>query len=141
MPRIPDEFHAVIEAAVEKAQQLEEIPVPHMKADLCVVNFYEKGGRLGLHQDKDETQDSLTKGVPVVSFSIGDDAEFLFHDTKRADQAQKITLKSGDVLIMGGESRMLYHGVKKIKLNSAPTSLINATHLRPGRLNLTFRKY
>ena len=141
VPAIPEEFRPLVKDAIRIAQQQEEEPIPDMEADICIVNFYEQGGRLGLHQDKDESPESLTRGIPVVSWSIGDDAEFLFGDRKRMDLANKIVLKSGDVLIMGGGSRMLYHGIKRVRLNTAPLFVINATHMRIGRLNLTFRQY
>lgn len=140
-PSIPLEFHALVQAAVGAAQSLESDPVPSLTPDLCIVNFYESGGRLGLHQDKDESIETINEGRPVVSISIGDDAEFLFGDQKRMDKAQKLWLKSGDVLVFGGPSRLLYHGIRKIKLNSALSTVVNPTHLRPGRLNLTFRKF
>ena len=113
-PRILKEFYPIVKEAVRIAQQHEEDPIPDLEADLCIINFYKKGGRLGLHQDKDETPESLARAIPVVSWSIGDDAEFLYGDRKRMDLARKIVLKSGDVLIMGVKSRMLYHGVKRI---------------------------
>jgi len=79
--------------------------------------------------------------LPVVSFSIGDSAEFLFGDWSDIDQAEKVTLESGDILIFGGKSRHVFHGVTAIHQNTAPKALLEATNLRPGRLNLTFRQY
>lgn len=92
-------------------------------------------------QDRDESPESLEKGLPVVSFSIGDAAEFLYGDEKDVDKAENIVLESGDVLIFGGKSRRVFHGVTAIKPNTAPKALLEATNLRPGRLNLTFREY
>jgi alkylated DNA repair dioxygenase AlkB len=92
-------------------------------------------------QDKDETRASLDKGLPVVSFSIGETAEFLYGDVRDVDKASKIDLESGDVLIFGGESRLVFHGVSNVKPDTAPSWLTDETSLRPGRLNLTFRKY
>lgn len=96
-------------------------------------------GKLGLHQDKDESIDSLR--LPVVSFSLGETAEFLYGDARDDDKASKVDLESGDVLIFGGPSRLIYHGVSKIKPKTAPTWVTDEANLRPGRLNLTFRKY
>ena len=140
-PKIPEIFRTIVKEAVDTAQQLEANPIPDVNTDVCIVNFYEKGGRLGLHQDRDETTESITRGIPVISFSIGDDAEFLYGEQKRMDLASKLILRSGDVLIFGGESRLVYHGIKSVKLNTAPPPLVNATHIRPGRLNLTFREF
>lgn len=92
-------------------------------------------------QDRDESEESLKKGLPVVSFSIGDSAEFLYGDGRDEGMAQKVLLESGDVLIFGGKSRRVFHGVSRIYQKTAPKLLIDESNLRPGRLNLTFRKY
>lgn len=92
-------------------------------------------------QDRDESIESLKKGLPVVSFSIGDSAEFLYGDQRDANKAENLILDSGDVLIFGGESRHVFHGVASIIPNSAPRFLLEETRLLPGRLNLTFRQY
>ncbi|PIA59613.1 hypothetical protein AQUCO_00400478v1 [Aquilegia coerulea] len=115
--------------------------IPLMKPDICIVNFYGQSGKLGLHQDKDESPESLKNRLPVVSFSIGDSAEFLYGDDRDADKAEKVELKSGDVLVFGGESRLIFHGVPSIVKDSAPKFLADEADFRPGRLNLTFRKY
>ncbi|KAL3830245.1 hypothetical protein ACJIZ3_019047 [Penstemon smallii] len=149
-PNIPHEFaslvyrvlhdsHALIERD-SKTSNVEDI-LPRMSPDVCIVNFYATNGRLGLHQDRDESQESLWKGLPVVSFSIGDSAEFLYGDSRDVEKAENVILESGDVLIFGGESRLIFHGVTTIIPNTAPCSLIKTSKLKPGRLNLTFRKY
>lgn len=94
-----------------------------------------------IFQDRDESEESLRKGLPVVSFSIGDTAEFLYSEQRDADKADKVLLESGDILIFGGKSRHIFHGVEKILPSTAPKSLLTETSLRPGRLNLTFRQY
>lgn len=77
----------------------------------------------------------------MVSFSIGDTAKFLYGRTRDVDKANNVLLKSGDVLIFGGESRLIFHGVTGIIPNSAPIPLLEKTMLRPGRLSLTFRQF
>ncbi|XVF27111.1 hypothetical protein REPUB_Repub14bG0078500 [Reevesia pubescens] len=149
-PGIPREFHQLVEKAIKDSHSLiqqkartshvEDI-LPWMSPNICIVNFYSASGRLGLHQDRDEGQESLRKGLPVVSFSIGDSAEFLYGDHRDVDKAEKVELESGDVLIFGGNSRHIFHGVTAIKQNTAPAGLLEETNLRPGRLNLTFREY
>lgn len=114
--------------------------LPRMNPNVCLVNFYELYGRLGMHQDRDESQESLKNGVPVVSFSIGDSADFLYGSQRDVDMAQNVILESGDVLIFGGPARMIFHGVPHIHPHTAPSWLINKTNMRPGRLNLTFRQ-
>ncbi|XP_057976227.1 uncharacterized protein LOC131163625 [Malania oleifera] len=149
-PGIPTEFYQLVEDAIEDSHKLikkegkgrnaEDI-LPWMTPDICIVNFYARSGRLGLHQDKDESSDSLRKRLPVVSFSFGDTAEFLYGDERDTEKADKVLLESGDVLIFGGQSRHVFHGVSAIHANTAPKALLEETQLRPGRLNLTFREY
>ncbi|XP_058110547.1 uncharacterized protein LOC131253533 [Magnolia sinica] len=149
-PSIPDGFKTMVKRSLQdshdfikqdsKVSSVEDI-LPNMKPDLCIVNFYTDKGKLGLHQDRDESLDSLHKRLAVVSFSIGDSAEFLYGDDRFADKAEKVLLESGDVLIFGGESRHIFHGISSILPGTAPKLLVEETKLRPGRLNLTFRQY
>lgn len=149
-PGIPSHFSSVVAKALDDSHRLikkdmditnVDVMLPKMSPDLCIVNFYTTNGRLGLHQDRDESYDSLRKGLPVVSISIGDSAEFLFGSQRDVDKADDVLLESGDVLIFGGESRHIFHGVTHIVPRTAPPKLVEKTGLRPGRLNLTFRKY
>ncbi|KAJ8647721.1 hypothetical protein MRB53_000744 [Persea americana] len=149
-PVITETFHKLVERAIQDAHAFikkhsnvssVEAVLPNMTPDVCIVNFYTDTGKLGLHKDQDESPESLHRGLPVVSFSLGDSAEFLYGDVRDADKANKVTLDSGDVLIFGGKSRHIYHGVPSICSKTAPKLLVNETNLRPGRLNLTFRQY
>ncbi|KAJ6969104.1 DNA N(6)-methyladenine demethylase ALKBH1D [Populus alba] len=149
-PCIPRKFNQLVETAIQDAHGLlgkdctlsnVEDMLPAMSPDICIVNFYTTTGRLGLHQDRDESSESLDKGLPVVSFSVGDSAEFLYGDQRDVNKADKVVLESGDVLIFGGKSRHIFHGVTSVIPDSAPKALIEETRLRPGRLNLTFRQY
>lgn len=148
-PLIPDEFKKLVSEAIkashvmikEKGMKYPEKAIPLMEPDICIANFYANTGKLGLHQDKDESDESIKNGLPVVSFSIGDTAEFLYGDDRDVAKAKKIELKSGDVLIFGGKSRLVFHGVPCIIPKTAPKFLVDEVNLRPGRLNLTFRKY
>ncbi|WVZ70182.1 LOW QUALITY PROTEIN: hypothetical protein U9M48_018868 [Paspalum notatum var. saurae] len=135
-PTIPDAFKMIAQTANSTANEF-----PRINPDVCIVNYYTNSGKLGLHQDKDESESSLTKGLPFISISIGDTAEFLFGNTRDKDQATKINLESGGVLILGGESRLLFHGVSRVKTDTAPSWLKEETGIRPGRINLTFRRY
>lgn len=147
---IPSEFKQLVHRSISEAHALikmdskvsnvEDI-LPALSPDICIINFYNTSGRLGLHRDRDESRYSLKKGLPVVSFSVGDSAEFLYGDERDENKAEKVLLESGDVLIFGGESRHVFHGVSSINPNSAPGALLENTMLRPGRLNLTFRQY
>ncbi|KAI3455653.1 hypothetical protein Pfo_012316 [Paulownia fortunei] len=149
-PPIPDEFQQLVEGAIKKCHDYLESHskvsnardiLPPVSPNICIINFYTKTGRLGLHQDKDESQESIRKKLPVVSFSLGDSAEFLFGEQRDIDKADKVVLGSGDVLVFGGESRLIFHGVSNIVPDTAPKALLEETDLRPGRVNLTFRKY
>jgi DNA alkylation damage repair protein AlkB len=104
--------------------------------DLCIMNWYDADGRMGLHQDKDEGRESIDAGLPVVSVSLGDTARFLFGGLKRRDPIQSLLLDSGDVFVFGGAARLRYHGVSRILPGTAPRELEIE-----GRFNLTFRKY
>ena len=97
--------------------------------DACLVNRYELGARLTLHQDRDEGN----YDHPIVSVSLGVPAVFLFGGDKRADKQQRVPLVHGDVVVWGGPSRLRYHGVQPIKAAQHP--LLGAL-----RINLTFRK-
>ncbi len=107
-----------------------------LDADLCILNYYDAEGRMGLHQDKDESERSLAAGVPVVSISLGDTAKFLFGGVRRRDPVDALLLESGDAFVFGGPSRLRYHGVTRIVPDSAPPGLEIA-----GRFNLTLRQY
>jgi alkylated DNA repair protein (DNA oxidative demethylase) len=107
-----------------------------MAPDLCIVNWYTAGSRMGLHQDKDESQESIASGAPVVSLSIGDTGRFLLGGLRRKEPAMPILLESGDAFVFGGPARLRYHGVSRIVPGSAPPGLGF-----DGRLNLTFRQF
>ena len=104
--------------------------------DLCIMNWYDAEGRMGLHQDKDEGRESIAAGLPVVSLSLGDTARFLFGGVKRRDEIRPLLLESGDAFVFGGAARLRYHGVSRIIPDTAPPELGIA-----GRFNLTFRRY
>jgi alkylated DNA repair protein (DNA oxidative demethylase) len=97
--------------------------------DACLINRYEPGARMSLHQDRDEADFS----APIVSVSLGLPAIFLFGGSKRADKPARYRLEHGDVVVWGGPSRLFFHGV-------AP--LADGEHALLGRkrINLTFRK-
>ena len=103
--------------------------------DLCILNYYDADGRMGLHQDKDEGPRSIAAGIPVVSLSIGDTARFLFGGLARRDPIESIALESGDAFVFGGPARLRYHGVSRITPGTAPHELGLS-----GRFNLTFRQ-
>jgi alkylated DNA repair protein (DNA oxidative demethylase) len=106
------------------------------RPDICLINFYGGDGRMGVHQDKDESPESIADGAPVVSLSLGDTARFLFGGLKRRDPLESLLLESGDAFVFGGPARLRYHGVSRIVPGSAPPDL----HL-DGRFNLTFRQF
>lgn len=106
------------------------------RPDICIVNLYGADSRMGLHQDKDESPESLARGAPVVSLSIGDTARFLFGGLRRRDPVEVVWLESGDAFVFGGPARLRYHGVTRIMPGSGPADIGVA-----GRLNLTFREY
>jgi alkylated DNA repair protein (DNA oxidative demethylase) len=106
------------------------------RPDICLINYYDRDGRMGLHQDKDESRASIDAGLPVVSVSLGDTARFLFGGMRRRDPVAAVPLESGDCFVFGGPARLRYHGVSRIAPGTAPASL-----QIEGRFNLTFRQY
>lgn len=97
--------------------------------DCCLINFYGEGARMGMHQDKDEADFSW----PVLSVSLGDAGLFRIGNATRGGKTESLWLESGDVVVMGGEARLTYHGVDRIRFGS--TSLLP----KGGRINLTCR--
>jgi alkylated DNA repair protein (DNA oxidative demethylase) len=128
-PPLPDDFSAL-------ARELSAGVGMPFEPDLCILNYYDADGRMGLHQDKDEGARSIEAGLPVVSVSLGDTARFLFGGVRRKDPVEPIPLESGDAFIFGGPSRLRYHGVSRIVPGSSPPEL-----QLEGRFNLTFRQY
>ena len=128
-PPLPDEFRSL-------AREMAAAAGMSLEADLCILNGYDADGRMGLHQDKDESERSIAAGLPVVSVSLGDTARFLFGGTKRRDPVEALSLESGDGFVFGGSARLRYHGVSRILPGTAPAAL----EMR-GRFNLTFRQY
>jgi len=122
-PEMPEAFRAV---ALDAAAR---VGFPDFLPDACLINRYVPGTRLSLHQDRDETDLS----APIVSVSLGLPAVFLFGGLRRADRPRRLALEHGDVVVWGGPSRLVYHGV-------AP--LASGLHRALGeqRINLTFRK-
>lgn len=101
----------------------------HFTPDACLINRYEPGARLSLHQDRNE-QDM---DAPIVSMSLGLPATFLFGGLRRTDRPRRIRLDHGDIVVWGGPTRLVYHGVEP---------LADGHHAMTGRsrINLTFRK-
>lgn len=97
--------------------------------DSCLVNFYGEGAKMGMHQDRDETD----LDWPVVSISLGDDALFRVGGTTRGGKTQSVWLRSGDVAVIGGAARLAYHGIDRVSFRSSD--------LLPegGRINVTLR--
>ena len=102
---------------------------PH-PPEACLVNFYSQDAKMGLHQDRDERD----LAAPVVSVSLGDDCLFRVGGTSRTDGTFSFRLSSGDVVVLGGEGRLAFHGVDRIYPGTS-TLLKNG-----GRINLTLRR-
>lgn len=106
-----------------------EAGFPGFAPDACLINRYEPGARLSLHQDKDERD----YGHPVLSVSLGLTAGFQFGGLKRSDRPLRVPLRHGDVVVWGGPSRLAHHGVVALKDGDHPT-------VGRRRFNLTLRK-
>lgn len=101
----------------------------HRAPDCCLVNFYDETAKMGLHQDRDEADFSW----PVLSVSLGDEGLFRIGNATRGGKTESIWLRSGDIVVMGGEARLLYHGIDRIRAGSS--TLLT----KGGRINLTLR--
>ena len=97
--------------------------------DCCLVNYYGEQARMGMHQDRDEAD----FGWPVLSVSLGDEGMFRIGNATRGGKTQSVWLRSGDVVVMGGVARLLYHGLDKIRFGTS--TLLP----KGGRINLTLR--
>lgn len=110
-------------------QAATEVGFKDFQPDACLINQYKIGARMGLHQDKNE----LDISQPIVSVSLGMPAIFQFGGLNRLDNSIKTRLAHGDVVVWGGESRLNFHGIMPIKMNTHPI-------LGAYRYNLTFRR-
>jgi alkylated DNA repair protein (DNA oxidative demethylase) len=99
------------------------------KPDCCLINFYGEGARMGMHQDRDEGDFTF----PVLSVSLGDEALFRMGGVDRPAPTQSLWLRSGDVVVMGGEARLAWHGIDRVRHGSS--TLLP----KGGRINLTLR--
>ncbi|MEP7057931.1 MAG: DNA oxidative demethylase AlkB [Caldimonas sp.] len=122
-PALPAAFKALAVRAAAEAGFAGFAP------DACLVNRYEPGAKLSLHQDADERD----FGQPIVSVSLGLPATFLFGGAARVDKSLRVPLEHGDVVVWGGPARMRYHGVLPLPEGDHPL-------LGHQRINLTFRK-
>ena len=122
-PAMPDLFRSLAHDAASEAG------FEGFRPEACLVNRYEPGTRLSLHQDKDERN----YDHPVVSVSLGLPATFQFGGLKRSDRPVKVPLQHGDVVVWGGPSRLVYHGVLALRDGEHPLT-------GRRRFNLTFRK-
>lgn len=122
-PSMPEAFADLALRAAAKAGFTDFRP------DACLINCYEPGAKLSLHQDKDE----LDFNAPIVSVSLGLPATFLFGGMNRNDKTARYRLVHGDVVAWGGPARLAYHGVMPLADGHHPL-------LGSQRINLTFRK-
>jgi alkylated DNA repair protein (DNA oxidative demethylase) len=122
-PAMPDCFRALASSAAAEAAYKDFAP------DACLINRYEPGARMSLHQDKDEND----FGAPIVSVSLGLPAIFMFGGIRRSDRPRRFRLEHADIAVWGGPSRLFFHGV-------APLADGEHAVLGRQRVNLTFRK-
>ncbi|MBV1775287.1 DNA oxidative demethylase AlkB [Burkholderiaceae bacterium DAT-1] len=121
-PDMPDPLRQLATNAAQAAGY------PHFESNACLINRYEVGARMGLHQDRDEAD--LTQ--PIVSVSLGLSALFLFGGLSRTSPTRKVPLDHGDVVVWGGPSRLAFHGIQPLAAGHHPLT-------GPYRFNLTFR--
>ncbi|TWC71486.1 DNA oxidative demethylase AlkB [Herbaspirillum sp. SJZ099] len=122
-PAMPPAFAQLAASAAQEAGFADFAP------DACLVNRYEPGARMSLHQDKNE----LDMAQPIVSLSLGLPATFLFGGMERSERPRRMRLDSGDVVVWGGPARLLFHGVDPLAEGEHPLT-------GRCRYNLTFRR-
>ncbi len=122
-PAMPALFAQLAHRAAERAG------FSSFAADACLINRYEPGARMSLHQDKDETD----LGEPIVSVSLGLPAMFLFGGSSRSERPTRVSLMHGDVVVWGGAARLAYHGVLPMAAGEHPVT-------GACRINLTLRR-
>lgn len=122
-PAMPEPFREVASGAALAAG------FSSFEPDACLINRYQPGAQMGLHQDKDEKDLS----APIVSVSLGLPAVFLFGGMRRSERPRRIQLHSGDIVVWGGPLRLAYHGIARLAPGDHPLT-------RSCRINLTFRK-
>ena len=122
-PALPEVFMDVAKRAATRAGFENFLP------DACLINCYEPGARLSLHQDKNERD----AAAPIVSVSLGLPAGFLFGGAQRQDRTQRYRLEHGDIVVWGGPARFTFHGIAPLADGYHPL-------LGRKRINLTFRK-
>lgn len=129
-PTMPDGFLALAQSAALEAGFADFNP------NACLINRYQPGARMGLHQDRDEgnVQDGPAHDFipPIVSISLGLPAVFLFGGLQRQAPTTRWPLAHGDVVVWGGPARLAFHGVAPLKDGEHP-------QLGAQRVNLTFR--
>lgn len=122
-PAMPAAFARLARAAAQQAGFARFAP------DACLVNRYEPGARMSLHQDRDERD----LGAPIVSVSLGLPAVFLWGGATRGERALRVPLHHGDVVVWGGVDRLRFHGVLPVAPGEHPAT-------GSFRINLTLRK-
>jgi alkylated DNA repair protein (DNA oxidative demethylase) len=122
-PAMPTIFATLATEAAAEAGFRDFLP------DACIINRYEPGARMSLHQDRNERDFSQ----PIVSVSLGLPAVFQFGGDKRSDKTLRVPLAHGDVIVWGGPARLRFHGILPLKAGQHPL-------LGAQRLNLTFRR-
>jgi alkylated DNA repair protein (DNA oxidative demethylase) len=122
-PQMPPSFRKLAAQAATRAG------FGAFSPDACLINRYQPGARMSLHQDRDEND----LGAPIVSVSLGLPAIFLFGGMKRTDKPRRFRLEHGDIAVWGGPARLAFHGV--VPLADGEHALIGRQ-----RINLTFRK-
>ncbi len=126
-PETGQPWPAIPESILSIWQDIADWPA---KPQCCLINWYDGAARMGLHQDKDE--DAFD--APVLSISLGDPARFRMGGTDRKDPTVSTILNSGDVVVMGGDARLCFHGVDRIITDGTENPLTGR-----GRINLTLR--
>jgi DNA oxidative demethylase len=129
-PAHPDTGHAWPPIPEDLMRLWREVADYAAPPEACLINYYAGASRLGSHKDADETDLS----APVLSVSLGDDAQFHIGGVRRTDPKERFILRSGDVIVLGGAARLAYHGIDRV--HPGTSNLL----AEGGRFNLTLRR-
>ncbi|XP_060918588.1 nucleic acid dioxygenase ALKBH1 [Labrus mixtus] len=104
---------------------------PGFNAEAGILNYYRSDSSLGIHVDESE----LDHSRPLLSFCFGQSSIFLLGGTRRQDPPTAMFMHSGDMMVMSGESRLLYHAVPRILPAPEGQAALETEHCSPASSN------
>ncbi len=132
----PDELQTLANRALIEANERLSQDYRPFNPDTALINYFPPKSSLGSHVDRSEDESLRKAGSPIITAALGDDCILTVGGFRRTTKSKKVTMRSGDVFLMCGPSRMRFHGVPKIEPRTAPIGL----DMKPGRISITIRQ-